>query len=127
MIVGALISEEQKTEAELSVVVAFWSDLIRFSAKKCQKVPDFGTFWRKMADDGGEVEIIDCSTDGTCDEDDGGGSESIQIYKSLSEETIDALQQLAIGKKPEKKDTAYLSILIVFHNSSQFSLNVELS
>ena len=80
-----------------------------------------------MADDGGEVEIIDCSTDGTCDEDDGGGSESIQIYKSLSEETIDALQQLAIGKKPEKKDTAYLSILIVFHNSSQISLNVELS
>ena len=60
-----------------------------------------------MADDGGEVEIIDCSTDGTCDEDDGGGSESILIHKSLSEETIDALQQLAIGKKPEKKDKAY--------------------
>lgn len=49
-----------------------------------------------MADDGGEVEIIDCSTNGTCDEDDGGGSESIQIQKSLSEESIDALQQLAI-------------------------------
>ena len=89
-----------------------------------------------MADDGGEVEIIDCSTDGTCDEDDGGGSESILIHKSLSEETIDALQQLAIGKKKEKKDTAYyeienttyhLSIWIVFHNFSQFSLNVEWS
>ena len=109
MIVGALISEEQKsqleTEAELSVVVAFWSDLIRFFFRP--KVLDFGTFWRKMADDGGEVEIIDCSTDGTCDEDDGAGSDIIQISKSLSEETIDALQQLAIGKKPEKKDTAY--------------------
>ena len=87
-----------------------------------------------MADDGGEVEIIDCSTDGTCDEDDGGGSESILIHKSLSEETIDALQQLAIGKKPEKKDTAYykilheyLFILIVFHNFLQFSLDIEVS
>ena len=80
-----------------------------------------------MADDGGEVEIIDCSTDGTCDEDDGGGSESILIHKSLSEETIDALQQLAIGKKPEKKDTAYYKLLLIifpfwlffttFHNS----------
>ena len=68
-----------------------------------------------MADDGGEVEIIDCSTDGTCDEDDGGGSESILIHKSLSEETIDALQQLAIGKKPEKKDTAYYKILSSFN------------
>ena len=83
-----------------------------------------------MADDGGEVEIIDCSTDGTCDEDDGGGSESILIHKSLSEETIDALQQLAIGKKPEKKDTVYYKILNIifplwlffptFHNFQDF-------
>ena len=88
-----------------------------------------------MADDGGEVEIIDCSTDGTCDEDDGGGSESILIHKSLSEETIDALQQLAIGKKPEKKDTAYYKILytiifqfwLFFTIFNKFSLNAELS
>ena len=55
MIVGALISEEQKswleteTEVELSVVIAFWSDLIRFfAAKKCQIVALFEEKWLMM-------------------------------------------------------------------------------